>query len=110
MTALGDALEAITDAHPAHATGVAFCSHYEGVQVYLPSGDDAVQALVAQAAAEHPDYSVQIVRVPNSLQTLLDAASVVASAPTLAGIVVGVGPDVANGGLGIIVNSASGVA
>ena len=109
MTSLGDALESIVDTHPADATGVAFCSHYEGALVFLPTGDLAVRDLVTQAAARHPQYSVKVVNVPNSLQTLLHASDIVMSIPRLHGVVVGVGPNIFTGGLGIILDSDSGV-
>lgn len=109
MTSLGDELESIVDTHPADATGVAFCSHYEGALVFLPTGDPAVRDLVTRAAARHPRYSVKIVNVPNSLQTLLDASDIVTSIPRLHGVVVLVGPNVYTGGLGIVLDSDSGV-
>lgn len=98
LNSVADSLQALVDANPDVATGVAYCSRYEGVAVFMSPGAD--QPLLDEIDAirqSAPDQVVFVSQVAASLSELLDASSQIIDTNG----VVSVTPDITIGGLSI---------
>ncbi|KQQ93025.1 hypothetical protein ASF62_14760 [Leifsonia sp. Leaf325] len=101
---LGDALQALADAHQDQVAGVAYCSDYSGVAIFVASPDAALLAAIDGIAADSGNLAVGVQEVAAPLTDLLPLVSTVMGSPALEGSVTGGGPDVYTGGLRILVD------
>jgi streptogrisin C len=105
---LVEALAHLVEAHRDRATGIAWCSHYEGAQVYLPRRDMGLRPAFEELAAADPSFKLEILPVAFPLAPLLTLVQRVGpSCPELSGIVTGLGPDIRTGGLTVTVEPRS---
>ncbi|TFV98078.1 hypothetical protein [Orlajensenia leifsoniae] len=101
---LGDALQTLADAHQDQVAGVAYCSDYSGVAIFVASPDAALLAAIDGIAADNGDLAVEVQEVAAPLSELLPLVTVVMGSSALEGSVTGGGPDVYTGGLRIFVD------
>jgi len=99
--ALGDALMQVVENHRDQATGVAFCTHYDGVVIFVASSGDGVQPAIAKVAAQHPGFKVITRHVAAPLNELLSASMKLFTNSPAKGLLTGGGPDIYTGGLTI---------
>lgn len=96
LTRIGDRLSQLGGEHPDAIAGVAYCSDYSGVEIYVSATTGPAVEAVRNLAAQHPGI-VRILQVPRSLTQLLDAMQTVGGLRSSG--VVGVAPDLLSGGL-----------
>lgn len=96
---VGDELQAAVDDSPERMTGVAFCSRYDGVVLFVAATDSAVQAVAEKVQGAHPAIPVYLSEVGSSLSSLLRTVDIFLDDSSLAGTVTAVGPDIYTGGV-----------
>lgn len=97
-----DVLQALVDANPDIATGVALCSHYDGAMIFVaPGAPESLNASIGDIVRAYPAQNLQVSEVAASLSELLDLSSQVLGDPATAPGIVSVGPDITTGGLEI---------
>lgn len=71
MSKLGEDLAAVVADYPDNATGTAFCSHYEGLAVYLSSPTPALTTAIRKLEDAHPGAVIEMHAVAHSLNELM---------------------------------------
>ena len=72
---LGEKLRVVEEAHRDEISGMAKCTNYDGVAVFLATSSPALKAEMEAAAAGYPQYKLLFFQVPNSMPELLDRQS-----------------------------------
>lgn len=80
MNKMGEDLAAVVADYPDNATGTAFCSHYEGLAVYLSDPTPELTASIKAIGAAHPDAIIETHVVPHSLNDLMSTGRTLVSA------------------------------
>lgn len=101
ITALGDAAQGLVDQNPGTTTGVAYCSDYRGVVLYIAEPDAATLASIEQLKAKHPNAALYVERVGASLRTLLTEADRLAASPPQGIDLARVSPNIQTGSLDV---------
>ncbi|MFD6053868.1 hypothetical protein [Agromyces sp. NPDC060279] len=97
-----DALQALVDSSPEAATGVAFCSEYDGAVIFLaPGAPESLLASVDGVLRAYPAQSLSVAESVAPLSDLLSISSQIMADFTVARGLVSVGPDLTTGGLEI---------
>lgn len=87
---VADTLQSLADEHPDEVSGVAFCSDYSGVEIFVKGEAAGFRQAVQEVAGDAPDVQVYTPTVRYSLTDLLAMSSqVMGSHPD----VLGAGPD-----------------
>lgn len=107
MTEMGEDLAALIADHPGNATGTAFCSHYEGLAVYLSDPTPELTASIKAIGAQHPKAVIETHIVPHSLADLEATGRTLAVSLGLGDNMVGWGPVIYDGSLEVDVKEAA---
>lgn len=91
------AAQDVVDAHLDEMTGVALCSNYDGIAVFLKNRTKEIEQELSKITQKYSGYSLQIRQVPEASSALSTAALAIASDPALKDRVRGVGPDIYTG-------------
>lgn len=99
LTAVGDALQSIVDSHPDLATGVAYCSAFEGVVIFVAAQETVLLESIERVRQESPEVRVIVDEVPAPLSLLIDISTDLMSQLGPEVGITALGPDVHSGGL-----------
>ena len=89
--------------------GLATCSHFEGLAVFLKVGADQTRDEINAVGAKYPDFTVVVHEVPWSRNDLIGLRDKFTDADWTAGGIVGIEPDLFTGGLSLTVKSEANV-
>ncbi|MDR2372883.1 MAG: hypothetical protein LBD77_02015 [Bifidobacteriaceae bacterium] len=102
---MADVLAEVEDEHPEQVAGSSYCSDRQGLAVFVKPGAADVEAALAQAAAQYPEFGFELIYVPRSMTEMQGLSRQVVEAGLDELGLVGVGPDVYTGGLLVTVLS-----
>ncbi|ALJ21712.1 hypothetical protein [Microbacterium sp. No. 7] len=109
FNALAEELGELFADHPGRTTGIAACTHYDGLMVFLPpraddEGQDAFDEELSRIVRSHPEYPVYTTEVAAASVVLVPLATEIVATLHDEGVV-GAAPDVYTGGLHVTVDS-----
>ena len=98
-SSLGDALQRVADANQDVIAGVAMCSDYSGVAIFVARPGDRIRAQIEAVAGQHSGARLVVEDVANGLRSQLEAAQRVMASDPSGDFITGVGPHTYTGGL-----------
>ncbi|WP_154654291.1 hypothetical protein [Acidipropionibacterium thoenii] len=107
MSKLGEDLAAVVADYPDNATGTAFCSHYEGLAVYLSSPTPALTTAIRKLEDAHPGAVIEMHAVAHSLNELMNTGRNLSVSLGLGDNMVGWGPVIYDGSLEVDVKESA---
>lgn len=96
---LSSIIAAGVEDYPEEGTGVANCSHYEGVVVFKTEKSPHLDQIIAKAAMQYPSLVIESQIVPNSRSALLDYVNKLLKGSKVGDLVTGAAPNIYTGGL-----------
>ncbi len=104
VRAVGNALQEFADSYPHLVTGVAYCSHYEAVTIYVKEHHPAVDEHVATIQDGNPQIPVYTIEVGASLEDIMLAIDSIDLTAEARAPIVAIMPDPSHGGIAIAVD------
>lgn len=104
---VADRLQRVADQHHDEASGVAFCSDYGAVEIFVTAEGAAARSAIAEIQADAPDVPVLVRTVRYSLEDLLAEQRRMRDTEIPGVTITGVGPDIENDGLRVELRAPS---
>lgn len=105
---VGEEVQAVVDQNSGTVAGAQYCSHYEGIEVYVVAEADSARNAV-EMIADATTYPIHIRTADHSLDRLLEELATISDLPADLGVVA-IAPDVTGEGLVVsteVANDAS---
>lgn len=97
--AAGEELSDVVADHPDIATGTAFCSHYEGLAIFVSDLTPELRAAIGKVSAKYPGLPIETRLVPHSYNELMSTGRNLGRSLRLGDAMVGWGPVIYDGSL-----------